>query len=110
MDIEDEETVNYAPNIQLNYAEETPSDPESFDVPMLTYNNRQIKNNKSFLQFNFSTGGDYVNKFAIGLDGNIDIGGSAGISGSLGIGTTTPTEKFQIGDYAWMGKNTSVKT
>jgi hypothetical protein len=28
----------------------------------------------------------------------------------LGIGTSGPTEKFQIGSYAWMGQNTTTQT
>ena len=83
-----------APNIQLNLT-------KRYGVrPLFTYDSyqRQIKNIGSFLHFNFFTGDNYLNAFAIGSNG------------SVGIGTTTPTEKFQIGDYAWMGQNTSVKT
>lgn len=77
------ENKEYAPNIQLNFTQQnqpTPGMPDTYS----SYQ-RQIKNNKSFLQFNFFTGGDYVNNFAIWSDGSV------GIGGSLGIGTSTPT-------------------
>lgn len=85
------EVYTYTPNIQLNYQYYT-------SVSTFIDFNWQIKNNSNFLQFNFGTGGEFAPKVAIWS------------GGSLGIGTTTPTEKFQIEDYIWMGKNTSVKT
>ena len=71
------------PNVQLNYREVSYSFPEGEEY--FHDNNRQIKNNKDFLEFNFSTGGDYVNKFAIGLDGSAGIGGSMRIGGNMNV-------------------------
>ncbi len=85
------EVYTYTPNIQLNYQYYT-------SVSTFIDFNWQIKNNSNFLQFNFGTGREFAPKVAIWS------------GGSLGIGTPTPTEKFQIEDYIWMGQNTSVKT
>jgi hypothetical protein len=68
--------LNDKPNVQLNYRTISYSFPSGEAIN--NDNNRQIKNNKDFLEFNFSTGGDYLNAFAIGSNG------------SVGIGTGTP--------------------
>ena len=85
------EVYTYTPNIQLNYQYYT-------SVSTFIDFNWQIKNNSNFLQFNFGTGREFAPKVAIWS------------GGSLGIGTTTPTEKFQIGDNIWMGQNTQTQT
>ena len=62
----------------------------------------------------FSNHGDFsiMNwDFGIWYDvGNSSSGNNLYVSGNLGVGTNSPTEKLQVGNYAWIGNNTNMIT